>query len=334
MEIVIYYLLGIALLNWIWGEDKRRKIAAIACGVLVLTGLADAAYWANRRFGRDDLKATILDVGQGSGALIQMPGGRCLLVDGGGFYDNDIFDVGKYLVAPFLWRNKIRTVDTLVLSHPNADHLNGLLYIADHFHVKKFWTNGEPTDTTGYRCLMETCQREAIQASPYRNLRQDIDPKAPKIEILYPPAGFMERRSIDAWRMDENNNSLVLRITHGDVSFLFPGDIGRRAERELIQIAGDRLASTVLIAPHHGSRTSSSQAFLEAVDPEVIVISAGWKNRFHFPHPSVMKRYGDIGARIYRTDLDGAIRMETDGRDLVVAPTLAGAQRDGVSDGR
>jgi len=334
IEIAIYYFLGIALLNWIWGEGKRRKIAALACGVLVLTGLADVAYWANRRFGGDDLNVTILDVGQGSAALIEMPGGRCLLADGGGFYDNDIFDVGRYLVAPFLWRNKIRTVDTLVLSHPNADHLNGLLYIADHFHVKKFWTNGEPADTTGYRRLMETSRNQGIYAPSYPDLRQTVDPKDPVIDVLYPPVGFLEKRAVDAWRADENNNSMVLKITRGGVSFLFPGDIGADAERELIQIAGDRLESTVLIAPHHGSKTSSSRAFLEAVNPEVIVISAGWKNRFHFPHPSVMKRYKEIGARIYRTDLDGAIRMETDGRELVVAPTLAGAQRDGVSDGR
>ncbi len=333
-EIAIYYLLGIALLNWIWGEGKRRKVAAIACGALVLAGLADAAYWANRRFGQDDLNVTILDVGQGSAALIEMPGGRCLLVDGGGFYDNDIFDVGKYLVAPYLWRNKIRTVDTLVLTHPNADHLNGLIYVADHFHVKDLWTNGERADTTGYRCLMETCQRKTIQAFSYRNLRQHIDPKEPQIDILYPPVGFMEKRPVDAWRTDENNNSLVLKITQGDVSFLFPGDIGEASEKELVELAGDRLASTVLVAPHHGSRTSSSRAFLQTVNPEVIVISAGWKNRFHFPHPSVMKRYKEIGARIYRTDLDGAIRMETDGRNLAVAPTLAGAKQAVIVDGR
>jgi competence protein ComEC len=130
----------------------------------------------------------------------------------------------------------------------------------------------------------------------------------------------MEKQSVDAWRTDENNNSLVLKITQGDVSFLFPGDIGEASEKELIELAGDRLASTVLIAPHHGSRTSSSRAFLEAVDPEAIVISVGWKNRFHFPHPSVIKRYREIGARIYRTDLDGAIQMSTDGEELVVKP--------------
>ncbi len=322
MEIVIYYLLGVALLNWIWGEGKRRKVAAMACGILVLAGLADAAYWANRRFGQDDLKVTILDVGQGSAALIETPGGRCLLADGGGFYDNDIFDVGKYLVAPYLWRNKIRTVETLVLSHPNADHLNGLIYIADHFHVKQLWSNGEPVDTAGYRHLMAAAAKAVIQVSAYPDLRGAVDPNEPAVEIFYPPVNFMDKRSIDGWRTDENNNSLVLKITHGDVSFLFPGDIGRQAERELIKIAGRRLASTVLIAPHHGSKTSSSQAFLEAVNPEVIMISAGWKNRFQFPHPSVIKRYEEIGARIYRTDLHGAIQMRTDGKQLMVEPFL------------
>jgi competence protein ComEC len=322
VEILLYYLLGVALLNGIWGQGKRRRMAAVACGVILLAGVVDGAYWHHRRFGKETLRVTVLDVGQGSAALVQLPDGRCLLADGGGFYDNDIFDVGRYLVAPFLWRNKIRTVETLVLSHPNADHLNGLLYIADHFHVDQLWTSGETAETAGFDCLMETARREAIRVPAYPDLRRSVDPAEPMVEILYPPIGFLERRLREDWRKDENNNSLVLKITYGDISFLFPGDIGKPAETELIKTAGARLRSTVLIAPHHGSRTSSSRVFLEAVDPEVIVISAGWKNRFHFPHPSVIKRYREIGARIYRTDLHGAIRMVTDGQGLLVEPTL------------
>jgi competence protein ComEC len=225
-------------------------------------------------------------------------------------------------------------VETLVLSHPNADHLNGLLYIADHFHVDQLWTNGETAETAGYDCLMETARKEAIRVPAYPELRRAVDPAEPMVEILYPPIGFLEQRFNKDWRRDENNNSLVLKITYDDISFLFPGDIGGPAETELIETAGERLRSTVLIAPHHGSRTSSSRAFLEAVDPEIIVISAGWKNRFHFPHPSVMKRYKEIGARIYRTDLNGAIWMETDGRNLVVSPTITEAKGNGMASGR
>lgn len=322
IEIIIYYLMGIALLNWIWWEEgKQRHKAGMVCLVLAAAGLADAAYWTHRRFLQKDLRATVLDVGQGSAALVELPGGRCMLVDGGGFYDNDVFDVGKYLIAPYLWRNKIRTVDTLVLSHPNSDHLNGLLYIADHFNVSSLWTNGEPADTDGYRLLMETAQRKAIKALPYSDIQRSIALDKARIDILYPPADFMARRDVDAWRKDENNNSIVVKITCGDVSFLFPGDLGRRAERELIEIAGDQIKSDVLVAPHHGSNTSSSQAFLEAVDPDVIVISVGWKNRFNFPHESVLERYRQTRARIYRTDLHGAIQMKTEGHNLYVTPT-------------
>ena len=94
-------------------------------------------------FWHDDLKVTIIDVGQGTSALLEIPGGDCLLIDGGGFSDNSIFDVGERIIAPLLWRKKIMTVDTLILSHPNSDHLNGLTYIARYFNVKNVWSNTE-----------------------------------------------------------------------------------------------------------------------------------------------------------------------------------------------
>jgi competence protein ComEC len=92
------------------------------------------------------------------------------------------------------------------------------------------------------------------------------------------------------------------------------------AEAELIRLAGDRLASTVLIAPHHGSRSSSSRQFLEEVDPQVVVVSCGRNSRFKFPHSDVMDRYGDLGADILRTDLNGAVRLTTDGQHLMIKP--------------
>ena len=98
----------------------------------------------------------IFDVGQGSAALIDLPGGRYLLIDGGGFSDNTVFDTCKNIIAPYLLRNKIKTIDTLFLSHPNSDHLNGLIYIAEHFNVKQVITNNESSTTMGYQSFMET----------------------------------------------------------------------------------------------------------------------------------------------------------------------------------
>ncbi|MBW2517297.1 MAG: ComEC/Rec2 family competence protein, partial [Deltaproteobacteria bacterium] len=127
-----------------------RKGAIIGL-VVVLALLVDAGYWYARRNFNGDLRVTYIDVGQGSSALLELPGGHTALIDGGGFSDNNTFDMGARVLAPFLWRKKIRTIDTLVLSHPNSDHLNGLIFIARHFNVKTIWTNNETRATQGYK---------------------------------------------------------------------------------------------------------------------------------------------------------------------------------------
>ncbi|MFZ0610665.1 MAG: ComEC/Rec2 family competence protein, partial [Desulfobacterales bacterium] len=173
----------------------------VALLVVVLSAMAaDLGYWAYQRLGRQDLRATALDVGQGSATLIELPGGHCMLVDGGGYPDNAVFDVGARIVAPFLWHKKIRTIETLVLTHPNSDHLNGLIYIAENFNVQTIWTSGEPADTLGYRRLMAAIEKEDITHPAFRRLERQVEIGGVKIEILNPPVEFLERRAADPWR--------------------------------------------------------------------------------------------------------------------------------------
>lgn len=290
----------------------RRKTAIIVLAIVVFAGSIDCFYWFYNRFWHNDFRATIIDVGQGSCALLELPGGQCFLVDGGGFSDNSVFDVGAGIVAPFLWRKKIRTIDTIVLTHANSDHLNGLLFIARHFNVKEIWTNNEAANTTGYRNLMEIVEKNKIHMPVFKDMSRIHDINGVRLKILYPPDDFIDKRKKEKWR-DLNNNSLVLKAEFGTKSFLFPGDIMAYAERELIAIAGDELKSTVLLAPHHGSKTSSTELFLDKVRPELVIISSGWNNRFGFPHTSVLKRYMERNCRILRTDSHGAVTISTDG---------------------
>lgn len=332
-EICCFYVLFWALLNLkrvkkknpvALNKDRRdqskhsmqKSVVIVGLLTVLMFGL-DMGYWLYQRYWHDDLRVTMIDVGHGNASLLELPYGYNMLIDGGGFSDNRVFDVGASIVAPFLWQKKIRTIDTIVLSHPNSDHLNGLIYIAENFNVKNVWTNHEPTGTYGYRMFMKTIIKNNIQIPAYNKIIGAHDINGVHIDVLYPLKDFIEKKKTEIWR-NLNNNSLVLKTSFGATSFLFSGDIKARAEYELVSTVGDKLKSTVLLAPHHGSKTSSTKMFLEKVKPEVVVISSRYKSRFGFPHPLVLKRYQDMGCRVLKTARNGAVSMRTDGQALTV----------------
>jgi competence protein ComEC len=309
---------------------RRNHFAAqLVLAVALLTAAGDIGYWVCQRFWRSDLRVTVLDVHQGSCVLVEFPGGQCMLIDGGGFQDNTRFDMGKRVVAPFLWRRKIRTLDTLVLSHPDSDHLNGLLYIARHFNIKRVWSNQEAGENNGYRVFREILARRAIPHPDFRTLARTCRIGGVEVEVLYPPLDFSEKRACDGWR-NTNNNSLVLRLRLGAHAFLFPGDIMAAGEAELVRSARPMSGTAMtLVAPHHGSRTSSTPAFLNWSQPNTIVISSRGGVRGQQPHPSVLARYRALNAAVYTTYTHGAVTFETDGRGFRGHPFLkAGSIRD------
>jgi competence protein ComEC len=293
----------------------RIKRSAILWILLILVFAGDAGYWLYQRFGRQDLRVTYIDVGQGNAAFLELPGGYTALIDGGGFSDNNVFDMGARVIAPFLWRKKIQTIDALVLTHPNSDHLNGLLFIAQHFNIKTIWTNGESKTTRGYKHFKKIIFQKQLDLLDFKHMPRKQRINGVEFFFMYPPGDFLDKKAVQKWR-NTNNNSLVLKVTFGDISFLFPGDIMAEAEKELVALSGADLACNVLLAPHHGSRSSNSRLFLSIVQPDVAVISAGWKNRFGFPHSTVLEAYKKSGCRIMRTDRDGAITFTTDGKRL------------------
>jgi competence protein ComEC len=294
------------------------KWAAISILIIIS---ADTLYWMHHRYWHTDLRVTVLDVGQGNASLLEFPGGRCVLIDGGGFTDNSLFDVGARIVAPVLWRKKIQTIDTVILSHPDSDHLNGLLYILEHFSVKQVWSTHDPATTRNYQKFIECIHRKNISFPSFKALPRQSLVKNAALLVHYPPFDFPKQKDIEKWRT-ANNNSLVVQVVFGSQSILFPGDIQAPAEKELADMAGRDLKSTVLIAAHHGSETSNTEVFMNQVQPEITIISAGWKNRFHFPASTVLKRFKSRGCQIYETSKHGAVSISTDGSSLSVTPTV------------
>jgi competence protein ComEC len=302
---------GVMMLAFNW-RHRRLRIATLT--ILLIAIALDVGYWTQRRFDRHRLTVQVIDVGQGSANLLQLPGGYTVLIDGGGFGDNEAFDVGKLIVAPFLWRQKIKTVDLVVSTHTDSDHLNGLLYILEHFNVGEVWSNQEPCAVARCRKWQEIIQRRKITHPPFGELALETERKGVRFVLLNPPLDFLTLGRSERWR-NANNNSLVLQVAWGGTSFLFTGDIGQRAEADILKRQRvERLRSTILIVPHHGSRTSCSQAFLEAVRPHEAIIPAGWDNRYGFPHPLVLERLDKMECRTWRTDLYGAVRIVTNGK--------------------
>jgi competence protein ComEC len=312
LEIALYYVVGWALLNL---RQVRPAPWVLAAALVMAAG--DGFYWSYQRFWHKDLKVTAIDVGQGASTLLELPGGTIWLYDGGGFSDNRLFDMGQRVVAPLLWRKKIATVDTLILSHPNADHLNGLIYIAKHFNVRELWTNGDVNNTQGFRQLMTVCRRNQIAVRRFDSGSGEITSGPVASTVLNPGADFLQS-SHDRDQEARNNGSLVFKTTFGKTAFLLTGDIMTSVEDKLVLHAAAQLPSTVLFAPHHGSRTSSSPGLIAAVRPEVVVISAGAGNRFGFPHAEVVARYRAAGCRILCTGTHGAISMRSDGTTVEV----------------
>ncbi len=315
IEIGLYYALAWVLFNFRQTSRARPLLIGLA-----IVALADVGYWVSERYGRSELTMTVIDVGQGSSALLELPGGPCILADGGGFYDNR-FDVGARVVGPFLWKRKIATVQILVLSHPDPDHLNGLLFIAQHFNVREVWMNQEPAGTKPYRDFLQIVAEKGIRVLGPKDLVRPRMVNGVRFDVVYPPVDFLERKVKERWRTP-NNNSIVLRVTFENISFLLPGDIEAEAEKELTSSRHTTLESNVLLVPHHGSRTSSTPGFLQCVRPEIAVISSGRKNVFGFPHPKILKRYEAGGCHIFHTGRQGAITITTDGTNISVKPFL------------
>lgn len=256
------------------------------------------------------LIVTFLDVKQGDSIFIKTPNKKYILIDGGSIPKEwSTFDAGKLVVVPYLKNNGIKKIDYVIATHPDLDHIGGLVSVLKNIEVDTFIDSGTISTTKTYETLLNIIDEKKIKYTIAQRDRINID-SALNIEILSP----INKRFLN----DANNNSIVIKIKYDNISFLLCADIGKEAETEYVKTYGETLKSDILKVAHHGGKSSTSDIFLNYVQPRIAVISVGKHNAFGHPSEDTLSALKAINADIYRTDQSGAITIKTDGKQYSV----------------
>ena len=306
---VAYYTLLVAAIAGARFSARTRQALACAAAALFLW-IAIAPQTLARRFGDGKLHLTMLDVGQGDSMFVTLPNGRTLIVDTGGVSIRGDFDIGDRVIGPALRQRGIARLDYLAVTHGDPDHIGGAESLARDFAPLEIWdgvfvNNHEPT--------MKLRAVAAARRSAWRSLQRGdrIDLGGVELRVHHPPLPDWERQKV------RNDDSLVIELRYGQVSTLLTGDIGKEVEQALLPTL-DLLPIVILKSPHHGSGTSSSAEFIQAIKPQLVLIGCGRANPYGHPLPYVLERYKAVGAQVLRTDLDGQIDVVTDGLSIEV----------------
>ena len=298
--------IGIAIWSLVLPEMAffrlERRVA-----ILILAGLS-FGYIITTWLTPAPLVITMLDVGQGDSTVIHTPSGYTFLIDAGNRVMSPdrtriISDYGRDVVVPALRSFGINTIDGVIITHYDQDHVGGIPSVLREFKASQVYDNGG-------------AEYHGDWATEIRRYVPRIIPAPVGTEIRLRDGvklRFLHGRTQDCFACKENDRSVVVQIRYGTFSALITGDCETGCEDELIQNFGKELKSDVLKLGHHGSHTSSSETFLAAVRPSAALISAGRRNRYHHPHVDVINRLRDQRIRIYRTDRQGAVMLTTDG---------------------
>lgn len=309
--LVAYAALCLGITHWRYVYKQWRMASLTALSVIAIW-VWDSAFHEEGRL----LEVITLDVGQGDAAVIRFPDKRTMLIDGGirrVYYDEKkqkqvAYDVGERVIEPYLDVYGIRELDLVMLTHPDIDHGGGLAYILQNFAVKRvLGISDAALNSQTHRRLRSIVQEKGIPYAYVYAGEIELTPTA-TLNLLHP----IDSASTNLMDKDTNDDSLVVKISYGEVDILFTGDIGAKGESRLIA-SGQDLRSEILKVPHHGSRTSSSAAFLDAVQPRHAIFSLGKGNRYQFPHSDVVARYQARACVQLRTNELGAIILKTDG---------------------
>jgi len=317
--LLAYYAAGATLVSRpAWPRTIRRdanRWTIVAGAVWIGTTLWIAAAPSLAAAHPGQLRALSIDVGQGDATLLDLPDGHSLLVDAGGLGGVSSFDVGERVVVPAIWASGLRQIDYLVVTHGDADHAGGAASVLALLRPREIW---EGVPVLNHPLLTMLRQKASEARVGWRRLQSDDELQlgGTEIRVLNPPRPDWDRHRV------RNADSVVLEVRYGDVSLVLMGDADVSVESA---IASELRPAAVRIVKvgHHGSRTSSSVAFIDAARATVGLISCGRHNRFGHPAKEVLTRLEAADVRVFRTDRHGAITLETDGH-VVFATAFTG----------
>ena len=318
LECIIYYLILFLIFNWKRIKEKLEnnkilekikknsyKYISIILISIILTNTI-----SNKIF--QEIKIYFVDVGQGDSTLIQTIEGKNILIDGGGS-EFGSFDVGESILLPYLLDRRITTIDYLMISHFDSDHIGGVFAILENLKVKNIIISKQGETSENLKKFYEITNNKGIRTIIVKKGEiVEID-KYSHFEILFPEDNLIEDNIL-------NNNSIVARFNSLDFSILFTGDIEEIAEKRLCELYSgtDKLEAFVLKVAHHGSKTSSTEEFLELVKPKIALIGVGKNNNFGHPNIDVIERLENMGSKIYRTDNCGEIIIRINRKKLQI----------------
>jgi competence protein ComEC len=299
----VWWVALLAVLGWAfccWAVRRSRSWAWVAVGVL--PAVAVMVLWPEQVVSSPgSLEVTAIDVGQGDSIFVAGPEGATMLIDAGGPVGGvteaaeatSRFDVGEEVVSPYLWSRRFRRLDVIALSHAHSDHMGGMAAVMRNFRPKQLWVSIDPNSDAYRSLLLEAAQLGVVVRHFYAGDRVEWD--GTEVTMLAPESGYTNAGE------PVNNDSLVMRMQYGKASVLLEGDAEAPSERAML--AHGRVAAvTLLKVGHHGSRTSTTQEFLDAASPRDAVMSVGLGNTFGHPRYEVIERIAEAGTRLYRTD--------------------------------